>query len=316
MSCTGCEATFVIGDIDAVEGPTIYGSLRIPGGGGFGDEQKYEKLAEATGQEFWTSSYESTVNLSEPWVTPEIAQGGKAGNAALEAEQLPEDDDDLPGSDRFPGLQRGWRFTKNTPAAVDEGEPQEIYVHPLRYRVTLVDGVCSGTAASCTTGSSCRGLISIDLEITCSITSSEGISKFPLMRNPTSAGVHDPNAEAQNIQISYGTGFGSYRSTINPRGEVADGIPFYYNTTREMTVTFFIEPTGCGEAASWNSNLNDWLLFFDGYTMQSDDELHVEDGTFFMAIWCDQCQPIVPPAGGDENPGSQGGGKNFNQSSI
>lgn len=312
MSCTGCEAAVVVGSADFAEFPKLW---RI----GYDEPEELdlysqgealaEKVNAAASVGVATPTPQGSVskkNVSSAWYDPVAAQGGKAAEQSLE-------------------LRSGWRFTPNTPPAEDSNDPTDITVVPLRYRVTLVNGTCSGSGATCSTGSACRGLFEIDLEVTSTKRTvawpDEGLESFPTPKTPTSAGVSDPNAEAQNIQITYGSGVGYNRQLgTDPRGTnpyVDDEDTYWHNNvTKVMTVSFFIEPSACGEAACWTSNLEDWLMHFDGYTMQTDDLGHVPDVSFFMAIYCDPCKPVSKPGGGDEGNGSQGGGKNYNQSSI
>lgn len=309
MSCTGCEASVTIGNINYGEFPKLW---RIgydapdPDHWAFYGLETMEAVQEAAGGEAVTGGAVSTTNVSSAWYDPVAAQGGQAAHESL-------------------GVRHGWRFTANTPPAQDSNDPSEIYVVPLRYRVTLVDGTCSGSGASCSTGAACRGLFEIDLEISSTKRTlfwpDEGLNSFPTPKTPTSAGIADPNVEAQNIQITYSSGVGYNRNLLeDPRGSNMhadeEDAYWYNNVTKEMKVSFYIEPSACGEAASWNSNLADWLMHFDGYTMQSDDYSHVIDESFYMAILCQKCQPVTKPGNDEGNPGSQGGGKNFNQSSI
>ena len=293
MSCVGCQAIFSVGLIDLFGfGNPIMWKI------GWDDEEPEDTsglvdpaLEAATGEKglIFQSSGES---FSSAWVNPQEAAGGY-----------------LAGIDAS-----GFRFTKDTPADHSAGEPDQITVVPLRYVVNLVDGVCSGSGSSCTTSSSCRALVELVLEITSTIQDDDGIKKLPNAQQPASAAVSDPNVEAQNIQISYSSGFGTYRDVVDPLGEGTDSGLWQHHVTQTMTVSFFIEPAECGEAAAWETNLADWTLLFTGYTMQTADQNDKHpDSDWFMSCYCLPCVQGGPITGGL---GSQGGGKNQNPSSI
>jgi hypothetical protein len=295
MSCVGCEAIFYTGEISLF----TFGAPNLwKVGWDIDEDSDFSPVGEAalqtaTGQKV-VAPKGSGQSFSSHWFDPESS-----------------------ASDEFMTSPYGFRFNKNTPADHSAGEPDVITVAPLRYSVNLVDGVCSPSGGYCITGASCRALIELTFQITNTIIDDDGITKLPNAQQPASAAVSDPNVEAQNIQISYGTGFGASRTATDGLGRATDDLAWNHHRTQIMTVTFFIEPEACGQAASWNTNLADWTLFFTGYTMETLDQNDQHpDGDWYMAVYCEPCQLPTQPGGGPGGLGSQGGGKNQNPNSI
>src|SRR5210317_1188708 len=216
----------------------------------------------------------------------------------------------------------GWRFAPDNPDQLGDGDPTMVYIIPLYFGHTPSDGSCSGATPAppedqCTGGTPCFAALLYTFEIHSVILADSPPPQYPNPASPSSFAPTDPNGVTSNVTASIQSGFGRYESSHDPRGIANPAGQTSYVTTQLLQLNVKITPEDCGDWGVWETNFSDWNVAIPDYTHTSADTNDVFDERMAFGVYCMPCYPEVPPDGGDdENPGSQGGGKNYNQSSI
>lgn len=321
MSCTGCEmdgiyAMYPIGTtgLTSVWEPTI---------GGLGSEvdpsplyvYRFPLEYELPG---WGLKRNATFNVSQnPGGTHTEGHGvnERAKKLAEKAARPPDEQEDY--LDPF-----GWRFAPDNPDQLGPGDPTMVYIIPLYFGHTPSDGSCSAATPApprdfCTGGTPCFTSILYTFEIHSVILADSPPSQYPNPASPSAFAPTDPNEVTSNVTTNIQSGLGRYESTHDPRGVANPAGQTSYVTTQILELNVKIAPDDCGSWGVWETNFSDWNVAIPDYTHTSADTNDVPDERMAFGVFCEPCMPLTPPdGGGDENPGSQGGGKNFNQSSI
>jgi len=193
-----------------------------------------------------------------------------------------------------------------------------VYMIPLYFGHTPQDGTCSSASVpGCEGGTPCAASILYTFEIHSVILSDKRPKEFPLPASPSSFTPTDPNGVTSNVTTSIQSGFGRYESSHDPRGVANPEGQTSYVTTKIVELNVKITASACGGWGIWKTNFSDWDVAIPGYSHTSADANDVPDESIVFGVACMECEPVdavlkIP----DDGSGSQGGGKNFNQSSI
>jgi len=212
----------------------------------------------------------------------------------------------------------GWRFAPDNPDQLGDRDPTMVYMIPLYFGHTPQDGTCSSASVpGCEGGTPCAASILYTFEIHSVILSDKRPKGFPLPASPSSFTPTDPNGVTSNVTTSIQSGFGRYESSHDPRGVANPEGQTSYVTTKIVELNVKITASACGGWGIWKTNFSDWDVAIPGYSHTSADANDVPDESIVFGVACMECEPVdavlkIP----DDGSGSQGGGKNFNQSSI